>query len=434
MRRSILQTVVLFLLFVVFSSTAVVIQHKNLEKVKLNPPFVETWMLSGRSGELLKLLALRYDLVAADFLWLRAIQSFGGRGMTNRDWKPVYNMFDTITELDPYFEAAYTFGNMVIGDEGGRQREGLGLLNKGMFRLVRQYRIPFEGMYVAHWQMGDTNLARWYGRVAMKRQDAPNWVPRVVAYIEVKAGAYYIGFDRFVANYLQGLDANDFPMQQIALGKIQEAIDRWNEDYLIRALDEYTSRTGTLPRQIEELTTMSVLQNYEVARMSKFIAAVEKRARAMNREYGIHPDLRKDLPKPSEADLAAPLPPDTLAKPGVKWEELRNEIFHESLVKQSGIPEDPYGTRYVINQTFLGYPFGKKEDIIAREAERIDFLKSILWAVRNSIKDRQGMLGRPPRSLHEVFYTDFNTTEPYGASWKYDPQTGDFRSTSHPEL
>jgi hypothetical protein len=434
MRRSILQNLLLFLGFVAFFSGAVAIQHKNLEKVKLNPPFVETWLLSGRSAELLKLMALRYDLVAADFLWLRAIQSFGGRGMTDRDWKPLYNMFDTITELDPYFENAYTFGNMVIGDEGGRQREGLALLEKGMFRLVRQYRIPFEGMYVAHWQMGDTQLARWYGRIAMKRQDAPNWVPRVVAYIELKAGAYYIGFDRFLSNYLQGLDAKDVDMQRIALSKVQEAIERWNKAYLLRAFDEYTSQTGHMPRQIEELAGMPALASYEVAKMSKLVAALEKRARAMNREYGVHPDLRKLVPPPSKEDLEAPLPPDTAAKPGAKWETVRNEIFKESLVTQKGIPEDPYGTRYVINQTLLGYPWGKKEDIIVREPQRLEFLKGVLEGVRASIAERRQMLGRVPKSLHEVFYTDFQTTEPYGATWKYDPATGDFRSTSHPEM
>jgi hypothetical protein len=434
MRRSILQNFILFVFFVAFFGTAVTIQHKNLEKVKLNPPFIETWMLSGRSGELLRVLSLRYDLVAADFLWLRAIQSFGGRGMTNRDWKPIYNMFDTITELDPYFEAAYTFGNMVIGDEGGRQREGLALLDKGMFKLIRQYRIPFEGMYVAHWQMGDTQLARWYGRIAMKRQDAPNWVPRIVAYIEVKAGAYYIGFDRFLSNFLQGLDANDIHIQAISLEKIKEAIDKWNKELMLRALDEYTSQTGRLPRRIDEIAQEPSLQNYEVARMSKFVAAVERRARAMNREYAIHPDLRKDIAWPSPEELEAPLTSGSLAKAGEKWENLRNEIFHECLVKQSGIPEAPNGSRYALNLTMLGYPWAKKEDKIVTEVDLLDLLKNLLRDVRAAIEDRRKMLGRTPQSLREVFYTDFNTTEPFGGTWKYDPQTGDFRSTSHPNL
>jgi hypothetical protein len=264
-------------------------------------------MLSGRSGEMLRVMSLRYDLVAADFLWLRAIQSFGGRGMTDRDWKPVYDMFDTITELDPYFETAYTFGNLVIGDEGGRQREGLSLLNKGMFKLTRQYRIPFEGMYVAHWSMNDTPLARWYGRVASKRADTPDWVPRIAAYIEVKAGAFYIGMDRFLGNLLKGLDVNDSPMQGIAMEKLKEAIHRWNVQNLLRAIDDYTSSTGKAPSRIEDIASQPALQDYEIARMSRLVAGVERRARALGRE-GIIREYLKDTALPSPAELSRPLP------------------------------------------------------------------------------------------------------------------------------
>ncbi|MCX7963441.1 MAG: hypothetical protein N2644_03015 [Candidatus Sumerlaea chitinivorans] len=435
MRRSIIQTIVLFLLFVGFFSTAVTLQHRNLEKVRLNPPFVETWLLSGRSGEMLRVLALRYDLVAADFLWLRAIQSFGGRGMTNRDWRPIYNMFDTITELDPYFENAYTFGNMVVGDEGGHQREALELLNKGMFRLIRQYRIPFEGMYVAHWQMGDLKLARWYGRIASKRQDAPDWVPRIAAYIEVKAGSYYIGYDRFLGNLLQAVDGNDVVLQRIALEKLKEAIHKWNTSLLLRAIDEYTSSTGRSPRRVEDLAQMPELQNYEVARLSKIIAAVERRARAIGRDQGIHPDLLKeDVALPSPQELTQPLPPDSEAKSGKTLQDLRNEIFREGLVRQSGIPEDPYGSRYVLNLSYLGYPWGKREDAVSNEKRRDEFLQTLLNDVRKQIELRRKMLGRLPESLREVFHTDFNTTEPAGGTWSYNPATGDFRSSTRPDL
>ncbi len=75
--------------------------------------------------------------------------------MTNRDWRPLYNQFETITDLDPYFSEAYTFGQLVIGDEGGQQREALKLLNKGTFKVHQQYRIPFEAMYVSHWDLRD---------------------------------------------------------------------------------------------------------------------------------------------------------------------------------------------------------------------------------------------------------------------------------------
>src|SRR5690606_25662148 len=105
---------VLWLALIATYGTSVFFQNMGMQRVMKYPSYYDTWQLGGRSGELMKLFALRYDMVAADFLWLRSIQSFGGRGMTNRDWRPVYNQFDTITDLDPYFADAYTFGNLVI--------------------------------------------------------------------------------------------------------------------------------------------------------------------------------------------------------------------------------------------------------------------------------------------------------------------------------
>ena len=178
MKSSAAKTALIAGAFVVLFGASMALQHRELARIEMNPPFLDKWSLSGRSAGLLKVAALRYDLVAADFLWLRAIQSFGGRGMTDRDWRPVYDLFDTITELDPSFEEAYTFGNMVIGDEAGKQREALKLVDKGIRNLPRRYRIPFEGMYVANWTLGDKQLARYYGRLAMKAANAPDWVPR----------------------------------------------------------------------------------------------------------------------------------------------------------------------------------------------------------------------------------------------------------------
>jgi hypothetical protein len=420
----------LLIVFVVCFSVAVTLQHRGLQNVRKNPPFFDKWNLSGRSGELLGLLALRYDLVLADFLWLRAIQSFGGRGMTNRDWRPLYNQFDTITDLDPYFEEAYTFGNMVIGDEGGQQREALGLLNKGMHKLVRKYRIPFEGMYVAHWQMGDTELARWYGRIAAKRADAPDWVPRVTAYLDVQSGEFYIGFDRFVGNLLDGMDAREPALVFIAIGKLKETIDKWNSSLLLQAYDEYTTQTGRLPERIEDLAAMPALQDYEVASMSRLLAAVAVQAQRTGRQ-GIDPQHLEDTALPTPADMAAAA--ETTAPTEVpNLKTLQNVIFQQSLVRRSGIPDDPHGSRYVLNKTLVGYPYGKRDAAIVNENKVREFLQALLHSVRSELSTRKDELGRWPESLREAFYTDFNTTEPFGGRWDYNPATGDFRSSTYP--
>ncbi len=432
MKRGIITNVILFLLFAAFFTPAVLIQRRGLSAVMKNPPFLE-WNLSSRSGEMLRLMSLRYDMVTADFIWLRAIQSFGGRGMTDRDWKPVYNMFDTITELDPYFEQAYTFGNLVIGDEGGQQAEGLKLLRKGMFNLIRQYRIPFEGMYVAQWSLHNLDMARWFGRMTVKRPDMPDWVPRVVAYLEVQAGEYYIGYRRFLSNLLQAIDSEDVGLQGIALNKVRETIDKWNMYHLLQAYDQYTSATGAPPARIEDIAGMPALQNVELPRMSQVMALIQKYAQAQGKQ-GVYEGWHDGIAMPTPEQMAALELVTTATEGQTKMLPLEDVIFQQSLDKRTGIPEEPHGTRYVLNLTKIGYPWVEKDELILTAAKLQEDLAGLLKAVREAIAERKKELGRNPKDLHEVFYTDFNTTEPFGGKFNYDPTTGDFTSSTFPKL
>lgn len=429
-----LTTLMLLLVFAGTFATSVFYQHKGIKAVLQNPPFYETWQLAGRSGAAMRIAALRYDLVAADFLWLRSIQSFGGRGMTNRDWRPMYNMFDTITELDPYFADAYTFGNLVIGDEGGKMKEGLELLKKGTFNVYRQYRIPFEGMYVSHWEMNDEKMARWYGRIASKRKDAPDWASRIVAYIDVQSGAFYLGFDRFVGQLLQGVDAQDIAVQDISLNKLKETVEKWNASIVLDAVDQFTSATGHQPSSIADLANQPALQNYEVGMISKLIAAVERRARDQGRP-GITPMLvMHDTALPPQFELEKASERTSETKNVAKLLPLQDVIFKESLVRRSGIPEEPYGTTYSLNLTLLGNKNEKPEDIVSRESKLNDFTRDLLRGIRGVMAERRTELGRCPHDLKEVFQTDFNTTEPSGGKWIYNPGTCEIRSSARPNL
>lgn len=435
MKRSTITTVALGLLFAGTFSASVYLQNIGVRAIRLNPPFLESWQLTGRSAEGLKLASLQYDLVTADMLWLRAIQSFGGRGMTNRDWKPLYNMFDVITELDPYFAEAYTFGNLVIGDEGGYMKEGLQLLEKGTFNVYRQYRIPFEGMYVAHWQMKDPLKARWFGRIASERPDAPDWANRITAYIDVQSGEYYVGFDRFVGNLLEAIEAKEPALQQIAFLKAKETIEKWNASLMLKALDQYTSRTGQMPERIEQLADMPALQNYEIASMSKLIGAVERRARDLNLEMGIDPEIIGDVALPSQAELDKASDQTSVTQDMKKLSDFQGIIFRESLEKRSGIPEDPFGGEYQLNRTLLADERQAPEDRIARSSKVKDYVQSLLIDMRTYLSRRREELGgRNPKSLEELFETDFQTTEPLGGQWQYDPETGHIRSSSYPDL
>lgn len=409
---------------------AIALQNKALKSVGMNKPFYETWQFQGKSGQSMKVASLGYDLVTADILWLRSIQSFGGRGMTNRDWKPIYNLFETITELDPYFVEAYTFGNLVIGDEGGRQREALSLLEKGTFKVYKQYRIPFEGMYISNWNLQDDLLARWYGRISSRRLDAPEWVERILAYIDVKSGEYFIGFDRFVSNLMQGLDAKEPVYQEMAIKKAVETVNKWNAFTLSEALKEYrTAHNDQNPTSILQLKTMPALKSYESASIPRLLANALRYSDVMGIK-GIDNDVLANFVEPDRVLLTTPV---TEKLPNAKkMVDYQNIIFKDSLTSGTGIPISPERTPYTMNLAKL-YDRASGSDEIFVTFDKLDEdAKEMLVTLRQLISTRKEELGRPPKDLNEVFYTEFKTPEPYGGHWIYNPTNGELKMSSRP--
>jgi hypothetical protein len=79
----------------------------------------------------------------------------------------------------------------------------------------------------------------------------------------------------------------------------------------------------------------------------------------------------------------------------------------------------------------------ERRDIKERLASRfllIEPLENIIRSVRFTIQRRTEDLGRFPKDLTETFFTDFQTTEPLGGRWIYDPETGRFSSSSLPDF
>lgn len=414
------------------AGTSMYFQNMGMNRVLQYAPFFDTWQLGGRSGQLMKVFSLRYDMVMADFLWLRSIQSFGGRGMSNRDWRPIYNQFDTITDLDPYFADAYNFGNLVIGDEGGYKHQGLDILHKGTNKVYSQYRVPFEAMYVGQWQLQDEEIARWYGLVSSQRLDAPEWVARMVAYIDVTAGEYYIGIDRFIGNLLSGMDANEPAFQEIALRKAAEAIDKWNASILAEAADQYMEQTGKTPGTIAELLRMPALQNYETASMSRLLASVARVTDHLSKRP-IDPSLTAPYVAPDPELLAEPF---TQALEGERESlvDYQDVVFNDTLTTRSGLPQNPQGQQYAINLMRIGNDQYADDEIFVPMNQLQMDAQEFLGDLREIIDARKLELGRNPTSLNEVFYTDFNTTEPFGGTWLYNPENGEVRMSTHPNF
>lgn len=64
------------------------------------------------SGKFLKPLALGYDQVVADLLWMKTISYFGGHFMSDKQYPWLAHMLNLIIDLDPRFDFPYYFGGL----------------------------------------------------------------------------------------------------------------------------------------------------------------------------------------------------------------------------------------------------------------------------------------------------------------------------------
>ena len=437
-------------------------QYSELKKVVYSTVFFDKWVFSGRSSGLLKKMALGYDLVLADFLWLRSVQSFGGRGMSSRDWRPVYYQYDALTDIDPQMEHAYTFGNMVIGDEGRQQAAGIELIEKGMrydahreksdignkpegyHGVLFRYKVPFDGMYVSNWTLSDKTKARFYGKIAENALNAPDWVNRMVAYLEVEDGEYFVGVDRYIGNLLQGLESNQDYLVAISISRLGDAINKWNTSLFEKAYKAYKdSHAGNEPNSLLDLAAMADLKDYETVNFRRIIALVE----TLQRKIG-----GRSIPAESMDGAAMPLQEDfewadsvvagLPMESNTKISKMQNTIFKSVIEKRTGLPISPYKTDYVWNPAFAGHRSGTLANpvtneplkFVMTEAVREDVLRTMLKSLRgdaDAFKEREGRL---PEDLNEIYDTVFVTPEPYGGRWIYDKSTGTIKSSSHPDF
>ena len=150
-----------------------------------------TRVLYVRSPAAMKRLTFGFEALAADVYWIRAIQHYGGDRLEKgeraqaRRYELLYPLLDIATSLDPYFNIAYRFGAIFLGEPypGGPGRPDLAvtLLRKGIAAMPQKWEYYHDIAFVYYWRLHDYKAAgEWFQRAA-SQPHAPNWLPAVAA-------------------------------------------------------------------------------------------------------------------------------------------------------------------------------------------------------------------------------------------------------------
>ena len=180
---------------VVCLSGAIALQAAE-DRIPRLPDVREPGFLYVRSPATVRRLALEYDAIAADIYWIRAIQHFGREHLAEppavRTYNLLYPLLDLTTTLDPYFNIAYRFGAIYLGepfpDGPGRPDLAVALLQKGLHAQPEKWQYMQDLGFVYYWHLHDyRSAASWFERAADVR-GAPTWLRPLAAVTLAEGG------------------------------------------------------------------------------------------------------------------------------------------------------------------------------------------------------------------------------------------------------
>lgn len=153
-------------------------------------------LLYVRSPEVARRMVLRYQGIAADIYWIRAIQHFGEEHLAPpshvRNYALLYPLLDLTTSLDPYFSIAYRFGAIFLGEPypGGPGRPDLAvaLLRKGLAAQPAKWQYMQDLGFVYYWHLRDYKNAASYFERAAAIPGAPTWLRPLAAVTLAEGG------------------------------------------------------------------------------------------------------------------------------------------------------------------------------------------------------------------------------------------------------
>ncbi len=351
----------------------------------------------------IRIAAVGYDNLYADFLMLRAVQMFGAAWEAeNKSTDPIYNYFDILTSLDPRFPDIYEFSNLVLSDENGDDGSGenrghkqaLQLLRKGISKNRTAWRLPYLGMYTALWGMNEPELAREFIVAAKRNPTTPDHVIRMEEYIARQSGAYYAAFDVNLGQFLEYVDRGMDVERDVAMRKFDLILDGWYRLEIARACDEFLKNKGRIPNSTEELLASEHIPRFRAPLKADLFKSLQSHA-----TFGV--DLKSEI------------------------DEIREESMHEFV----GLPPEPNGTWYYLSSVLIeqtrrtGLPetdkLDQKHRYIVSHSATLKELDAIALRAQQMIFGQINETGIAP-SHNEML--NWLTDDGSGGHWVYFPE------------
>ena len=191
------------------------------------------------SGQFVRQAAFEYRELAADLVWLRAIQYYGYHLMTDRKYEWLGHVFGILTALDPRFIGAYHFGAMTLAWDARKPQEAIDFLVSGMRANPLSWQLPFDAGFVSYMVLKDYERASALFDIASKMPNTWFITARWAAVSKAKAGDFetarqmwldiYNGTENRALRALVVRQLRNLNLEE-SLARLQKAVQVFQED------------------------------------------------------------------------------------------------------------------------------------------------------------------------------------------------------------
>lgn len=207
-------------------------------------------------GEYLKVAVLGYRQVAADLIWLKAVQQFGVRNQSTEGYLWAYHAVDVLTDLDPKFAYAYQVAGTILGVWAKRVPESVAILTKGQRENPTVWQLPFYLGYDYYYELHDPVAAARYFRLAAALPEAPGYLPKLAARMTVEAGDPDAALEFLQRLYQQ---VQDDRLKEGLAERMKQVVAERDIQFLEEGLRRYQARYGKRPGKLTGLVEGGII-------------------------------------------------------------------------------------------------------------------------------------------------------------------------------
>jgi tetratricopeptide (TPR) repeat protein len=139
-------------------------------------------------GPMLRHASLGFAAPVADYVWLQAIQYYGGYRRGEHDLRYFAGLVEATTTLDPRFSEAYHFASLVLAMEFGDHQGAIDLLKRGILANPDDWRLHFNVGFIHYVFLHEYTAAALWFEAAAALPGATDFSRRFAAFSRRRAG------------------------------------------------------------------------------------------------------------------------------------------------------------------------------------------------------------------------------------------------------